>query len=245
MTPGKSRYSDEMLNAFLDDELHSEERKHIIHDLRTDRDLQERLCQLEQIRKMVSIAYYDVPASEEQPATHMPRRQKHRTTIAAGMVLAIVGVLSGWLGHSYLKQDDSLVSLADQVQYNQPGVAQPWKVLLHVTSDDPYRLNIMLEEAEKILREYEHRQQAVTIQVLANGNGLNLLRSDTSHYAKRIAALQKRYHNLIFTACANAMARVEHKTGKPVHLLPATEITPSALGEVLNKQREGWTYIKI
>jgi len=244
MTRSTTQYSDEMLNAYLDNELHSDERKNILHDLRTDKELQDRLCQLEQVRNMVSIAYHEVP-DPAMPDDNTRRGLTRKTAVAAGAVFAIVGALAGWMGHSYLKQDTSLVSLANQVQVNQPSSTQAWKVLLHVTSDEPHRLETLLNETEKILSEYDNRQQKVAIQVLANGKGLNLLRSDKSKYGKRIADLQKKYDNLIFMACAKAMSRVQQKTGNSVELLPATQIAPNALGEVLDKQRQGWTYIKI
>ncbi|MGD8926871.1 MAG: DsrE family protein, partial [Thioalkalispiraceae bacterium] len=119
------------------------------------------------------------------------------------------------------------------------------KVLLHVTSDDRYRLNALLNETENVLKEYQHKQQKVAIQILANGKGLDFLRNDKSQFGKRIAELQSRYDNLVFTACAVAMARVKQETGKDVQLLPNTKVTPSALDEVLRRQKEGWTYIKI
>lgn len=237
------KYSDEMLNAYLDHELSSDERKRIMHDLRSDKTLQERLCQFEQVRNMVSIAYHDL-TDPQKPE----RRQTHcfsaRAAIASGIFI-LVGAMAGWTGHTYLQKDTSLVSLADQWQSSRAGSEQPWRVLLHVTSYDPYRLNTMLDEAERILHEYESKPQKVMIQVLANGKGLNLLRSDKTSYGKRIAALQAKYDNLVFMACARAMARVKQKTGKTVSLLPNIQITPAAIGEVLKKQRDGWTYIRI
>jgi len=244
MTQESFNYSDEILNAYLDNELAGEERKRLIEDLRENDGLRQRVCKLEQIRNMVSIAYHDIP----DPQHNLDSKERGLSsfaTIAAG-ILVVVGVVGGWFGHAYLQQESGLVQLADRVQVNNPAdPAHPWKVLLHVTSDDPYRMNVLLDEAEKILHEYRAKQQKVSIQILANGKGLNLLRSDKSKYSKRIADLQSNYDNLIFVACAKAMARVKQKTGKDVQLLPDTQIAPSALGEVLDRQKEGWTYIKI
>ena len=242
---GKSiDYSDEILNAYLDNELAHEERQCLIEDIRDDEALRQRVCELEQIRNMVSIAYHEVPPAKQQRKIKSSRLSSYIGMAAS--VLMVFGLIGGWLGHSYLQQSQTLLQFAESVQTHQPvDSSQPWKVLLHVTSDDPYRLNSLLTETENILREYQSRQQKVAIQILANGKGLNLLRSDKSPYGKRIAELQKKYDNLIFMACARAMERVQQTTGKAVPLLPNTHITPSALTEALNRQREGWTYIKI
>ena len=244
MSSNTNSYSDEMLNAYLDNELASDERKRIMLELRSDKELQERVCRLEQVRNMVSIAYHDIADPRQPERRQSAMRLSRRTAIAASLFIAI-GALAGWSGHNLFQREDSLISLARQLQINDHNNEQTWKVLLHVTSDEPHRLVTLLDETENILREYEHRRQKVAIQILANGNGLNLLRSDKSIYGKRIAALQSRYHNLIFMACAKAMAQVQNTTGRSVPLLPNTQITPSALGEVLHKQREGWTYIRI
>ncbi len=238
-------YSDEHLNAYLDNELAGEERTHLIEELRDNDDLRQRVCKLEQVRNMVSIAYHDLP----EPKLKVESQSKFFSSYAsiAASVLVVFGLIGGWFGHAAFQQSDkSLVQLADNVLINKPvGSEKPWKVLLHVTSDDPYRLNVLLNETENILREFEGKQQKVAIQILANGKGLNMLRNDKSPYAKRISKLQSDYNNLVFMACAKAIARVQEKTGQAVPLLPNTKIAPSAINESLNRQREGWTYIKI
>jgi len=243
MSHGAYTYSDEMLNAYLDNELAGEERQRLIEDLRENDGLRQRVCRLEQVRNMVAIAYHDIP----DPQHTLETKGRNFSSFAniAASILILIGIVGGWFGHSYYQSEKSLVELADSVQVSNPGNAQPWRVLLHVTSDDPYRLNILLNEAESILSEYKNKQQKVAIQILANGKGLNLLRNDKSPYSQRIAELQAKYDNIIFMACAQAMARVQQKTGKAVQLLPNTQVAPSAVSEVLKRQHEGWTYLKI
>jgi len=238
-------HSDEHLNAYLDNELAGAERASLIEELRDNDELRQRVCKLEQVRNMVSIAYHDIPDPQHKNETHS-RRVSSYASIAAS-VLVVLGLLGGWFGHAAFQENNSgLIDLAENVLINKPvGMVKPWKVLLHVTSDDPYRLNILLNETESILRKYEAKKQKVAIQIIANGKGLNLLRDDKSPYAERIAKLQADYDNLVFMACANAIARVQQRTGQSVPLLPNIRISPSALNAVLNRQREGWTYIKI
>jgi intracellular sulfur oxidation DsrE/DsrF family protein len=237
-------YSDEMLNAYLDDELDAEEKKHLLNELRTDKLLRQRVCQLEQVRNMVAIAYHDV-ADEKQVTQTTPRRYNKVAAIAAGLFVAL-GTAIGWYAHDEMSTEPSLLELAKQVQQVPPVANEAtWRVLMHVTSNDPYRLNALLDETESLLNEYKATNRKVSIQILANGKGLDMLRNDTSPYAKRIHDLQTKYDNIVFTACAKALARLEQERAENVTLLPNTKIAPSALQEVLTKQREGWTYIKI
>lgn len=237
-------YSDEMLNAYLDGELAGAEKKHLLNQLRTDKELRQRVCQLEQVRNMVTIAYHDV-TDEKYVTDKRPHRINKYAAIAASLFVAI-GAALGWYAHQQMQMEPSLLELAKQVQHN-PAVqtGETWRVLMHVTSDDPYRLNALLNETESLLQEYAASNRKVSVQILANSQGLNMLRSDVSPYAKRIADMQTKYDNLIFTACAKAMARIEQEKGQKVTLLPNTGVTSSAIQEVLNKQRDGWTYIKI
>jgi intracellular sulfur oxidation DsrE/DsrF family protein len=205
--------------------------------------LRQRVCRLEQVRNMVSIAYHDLP--DPKHTLDVKKRRFASFANIAASILVVVGIIGGWFGHSYYQNEKSLVELADSVQIVNPNNAQPWRVLLHVTSDDTYRLNILLNEAETILSEYQDKQQKVAVQILANGKGLDLLRNDKSPYSQRIAQLQQNYDNIVFMACAQAIARVQQNTGKTVQLLPDTQVTPSAISEVLQRQRDGWTYIKI
>ena len=237
-------YSDEILNAYLDDELAGTEKKTLLDQLRADKELRQRVCQLEQVRNMVAIAYHDV--TDEKQITHnKPRRFNKYAAIAASLFVAI-GAAMGWYAHQQMRPETGLLELASQVQHH-PAVneGEAWRVLMHVTSDDPYRLNALLNETESLLNEYAASKRKVSIQILANSKGLNMLRSDNNPYTKRIAELQAKYDNLIFTACARAMARIEQEKGEKMTLLPNTKVAPSALQEVLNKQRDGWTYIKI
>ena len=85
-------YSDEHLNAYLDNELAGEERTHLIEELRDNDDLRQRVCKLEQVRNMVSIAYHDLPEPQQKIETHT-RRFSSYASIAAS-VLIMFGLIA-------------------------------------------------------------------------------------------------------------------------------------------------------
>lgn len=235
--------SDEILNAYLDNELANSEREMVIKAIKTNDSIGQRLFQLDQVRNMVRMAY-----QEPEVETSSPNKNNNTvsriTTIAASIILS-VGFVFGWVLHSS-QTPQSLTSIAnDYFENTSVQQDQTWNILVHVTSDDPYRLKVVLDETESILQTYENKQQSVSIRILANGPGLNLLRDDKSPYAQQISSLQSKYDNIVFAACAKAIDRLEIEKGIQVQLLPNTQIAPSAVNEVLNRQKEGWTYIKI
>jgi intracellular sulfur oxidation DsrE/DsrF family protein len=239
-------FSDEYLNAYLDNELDAEDKRRLLSALREDESLRARLCQLEQVRKMVSLAYSDVNLTND--GTQKGRRVfggPMRAAIAAS-VLLVMGILIGWVAHvPATSNEPSLLSLADQVRLQPQRNDNAWKVLLHVTSDDPYRINVMLDETERLLKEYKSDPRDLDIEILANGKGLNMLRSDTSKFKGRIEQLQKHYSNLAFYACGKAIERLKKEQGIDVQLLPNVNRARSALSRSMKRQKEGWTYIKI
>lgn len=245
MTQHHHEFSDEILNAYLDDELQGHERKQLMETLQHDEELSTRLCKLKNISNMVQIAYHD----KLPPQPEHKHRQSLPFKAVAAIVLLVIGAVAGWMGSYKYNGSKDLLAMAKQFEWNNPPQSysqdDTWKVLLHVTSDDPYKLKILLDETERVLEEYANMQQKVAIEILANGKGLNLLRDDESIYGQRIQALQSKYKNLVFMACGKAIERLRIEKGINVKLLPDTRIAPSALSEVMYKKRQGWTYIKL
>lgn len=238
------QYSDEMLNAYLDGELDTDEQKGLIEALNTEQTLNQRVCELARVRRMVQVAYHDVTADYLQN-TPPARLSRKFAAIAAGLVL-VVGTSLGWVAHQYTHTPQGLLELASHVEFNnQRAAEETWRVLLHLTTDNPTRLQVVLDEAEALLEQRSRNNQPVQMQILANGKGLNLLRADTSAYSQRIKAMQERYKNLVFVACGTAIRRLQEEKKLNVQLLPDIDVAPSALGEVMQKQSQGWTYIKI
>ena len=237
-------FSDEMLNAYLDGELDKDEQQRLLEALNADQALSQRVCELGRVRSLVQFAYHDVAADTppQKPHGPFPRRL---LALAASLTL-VAGVTLGWVTHQYYSPQQGLLELASHVELNnQRASAETWRVLLHLTTDNPKRLQVVLDEAETLLAQYAQTNQPLQMQILTNGSGLNLLRADTSAYSQRVRAMQARYKNLVFVACGTAIKRLQEEKKLNVQLLPDVDITPSALGEVMRKQGEGWTYIKI
>lgn len=248
-------FSDEYLNAFIDGELDDAEREHLLDELRRNEALNARLCDLQKVRALLQHAYRCPPEPPRSGETATRRRRSSRLIagIAASLALG-VGVLLGWSMHGMQHPTGNLLEIAQSMQLgggvdvNRAGMSDndPWRVVLHVTTADTHRLQTLLDEAEGLLaRHADGAARSVAVEVLANGRGLDLLRADTSHFAERIRQLQARYDNLTFKACSNAIKRLKREKNIDVILLPEAKVVPTAIGEVIQRQREGWAYVQI
>lgn len=226
--------SDEQLNAYIDDELDFEERRNLYEQMEADPQLSLKAQELRQLRYMLHDAYQQPP--RPQPHRRSDGRRLHTNALAASLLLA-VGVLFGWFGNAQLTTDTQAVmpgSLA-QVQDN---------LLLHLSSNDPQKMDAALDYAEQFLLNQQQQGKRYRLELVANDGGVELLRRDTSPYAQRIQALQRRYDNVSFLACANALRRLR-ENGHKVELLPEAKSDNNAIDEIVQRLEGGWRYLKV
>lgn len=249
MSRGEHRFSDEILNAFIDGELDIEEREHLLEALSQDGGLSHRVCELQKVREMVQLAYDMVPGQERSVIAHADRRGARLGQALAAGVLIFLGLTLGWMGNAYWNPPpgNGLLTLADSVQKSEtvPAENEEWRVMLHVSTDDPAKLEQALKEAEELLESHQRRHSKLRVEVLANAGGLNLLRTDTSPNPRLIQRLQQRYENVSFLACRLALQRLKEEQGLDPELLPGTRTVPSAVAQIIERQGDGWTYIRI
>lgn len=244
MSQRDDRFSEEFLNAYIDNELADEDRRRLMEAIREGDGLGQRLCGLRTVRDLVKLGYQQSPGADRQK-----RRPPVSTSWSRGLAAVLLlglGLGTGWLIHSSLRPGQTLMDIARTVEVSQADQATqgPVRIMLHVTTDDRLKLATVLDEAEQLLSDSAHGEP-VQVAILANGDGLNLLRADESPFASRIEAMKARYDNLTLLACGKALQRITERRGALPPLLPRTEVVPSALGEIINRRQEGWSYIMI
>ncbi len=124
-----------------------------------------------------------------------------------------------------------------------PAATQATRILLHINTMDPKRVDAALDATENILAADVKKGRAVQVEVVANEAGLGILRKG-SPYEARIHALLSKYNNLSFKACGIAMQTAYLKEGKQVQLMPGAHRVDAALEEILRRLKQGWTYIR-
>ena len=224
------RFSEEQLNAFVDDELDPEEKSRVFSEAGDHPELDQRLCQQRKVKELVKHAYHDVPTPRRAGKAPIGRRGLFGRAIAAAMLLG-VGLAAGFLGQFALDRNADQAAVA----------VMPDKYLLHVASGDPSDMAAALERAESLLQSAPGdgiRQ----VEIVANEQGLDLLRSDITNFATEISVLQA--HDVVFYACSKTIERLEDQ-GVDVRLVPHTIAKYTALDRVVTRMQEGWTYEKI
>jgi hypothetical protein len=125
-----------------------------------------------------------------------------------------------------------------------PGNAQT-RVLIHLARDDTALLSQALDEIEGVLKHYRQIRLNAHVEVVVNGKGLELVRTDTSLFAGRIQRLQREYDNLTFAACQNTIDRLAREQGIVVRLLPGVITIDSGMAEIMRRQSQGWAYLQV
>jgi hypothetical protein len=245
------RFSEEFLNAFVDDQLTAEEKSRAYPIVSQDENLNRQVCELRKMRDLVQLAYRDVPPPRRG---YSPGTRKVGTAVAASFLL-ILGMALGWFLRTPANEaptDASAVTERQLARALTPpttgklgAVAQEMKVLFHLNSGNPERMQEVLDEAENMLRLYQASNQAARVEIVANGDGINLLRADVSPYAKRISQLQKQYPNLVFAACQNTLDRLAQDYGVVAQLVPEAIVIDSGVAQIIRLQQQGWVYIQV
>lgn len=250
------RFSEEFLNAFVDDQLTAEEKGRAYPIVSQDENLNRQVCELRKMRDLVQLAYRDVPAPRRRYAAGT---RKVGTAVAASFLL-LLGMALGWFLRAPTPEVPSDASAVTERQLAralapQPGATaagaagavagQEMKVLFHLNSGNPERMQEVLNEAENMLHLYQASGQRARVEIVTNGDGINLLRADVSPYAERISEMQKRHPNLIFAACQNTLDRLAQDHGVAARLVPEAIVIDSGVAQIIRLQQEGWVYIQV
>ena len=230
--------SEEQLNAFVDGELESEERSCLFSEAERSPELNQRLCQQRNLKELVQHAYEDVPEPKRPLSGRRTRTSIIGMALAASLLL-FVGVTAGLFMRGYL--DRAPLPGGYAAANNPQAVAAMENYILHVISGEPKQMKLALQKAEELLATAKPGKPR-KVEVVANEQGLDLLRSDVTPFTAEISALAS--ENVIFYACSKAIMRLEEK-GIEVQLVPEAIAGFTALDRVVIRMKDGWQYIKI
>jgi intracellular sulfur oxidation DsrE/DsrF family protein len=109
-------------------------------------------------------------------------------------------------------------------------------VVIQISENNPATWNLALNNAKNL-------QQAlgtdkVDIEIVAYGPGINMLKFD-SEVAPRVKEASA--SGVAVRACGNTM-KAQKLTEKDIE--GSVKVVPAGVIEIMNKQREGWAYIK-
>ena len=238
--------SDETLHAFVDGELDVAESEALIASMRDDQDLAQRVCNLRSLQSMVRLAYIEPPVPSGRKSRSAPGRQFMQRLALACLIL-VAGLSGGWALRSNETKLLAALPTAASNGFQMVSLmreADPNRVILHLDNDAPTKMLAALDQAEHLLNEAEQQGRAMQLEVIANSHGIDLLRAGVSPYAERIAHLKRLHANLQWVACGQSVARFT-KEGQQVVMLPSIRVAPTAIGEIITRLQQGWTYVRV
>lgn len=247
MNHEQGSFSEEFLNAFVDDQLDPEEKARAYTLLSHDEEFNRRVCELRKVRDLVQFAFRDLEGAG------VSRRRKAYGPMGQAVfatTLLLVGVLIGWgirVGFSSRQGLSAFnhIFVAARARSPVTSAGEETKVLFHLDSGKRTRMRQVLDEAQNLLQLYKSEHRPAEVEIIANGNGINLLRLHHSPFAARIRALHQEYPNLRFAACQDTIDRLISEQNVHPHLLPQATVVPSGVAQIIRMQQRGWTYIRV
>jgi len=230
--------SEEQLNAFVDGELESEETNTLFDEAEQSAELDQRLCQQRKLKELVKHAYREVPEPRQSPSMRRLPKSMFGLALVAS-VLLVVGAISGLFIHGYVEHGSVNGGYAATVSSNPAVVTENY--IIHVSSGDPDKMGLALQKAQALLSSAGPGAER-QVEVVANEQGLDLLRSDVTRFRDEISYLAS--EQVVFYACSKTIQRLREK-GVNVKLVPEAIQGFTALDRVVLRMHEGWQYIKI
>ena len=164
------RFSEEQLNAFVDNELDPEEKQRVYSEASHCEELDQRICKQRKVKELVKLAYEDIP----RPGRKGPAPLGHGGLLGRALVATVlltVGIAMGFFGQR------AIDGTADPTA----AAAQPDRYLLHVASGAPADMAAALQRAEDLLASSTDEGPR-QVEIVANEQGLNMLRSDVTQF---------------------------------------------------------------
>lgn len=141
----------------------------------------------------------------------------------AGVLL--IGIGFGWYLHPKPPQDLLQSYLPNGAMAIRPAshiaAGETVRAIIHINSSNALRVRETLDNAERLLRDYSDAEKKLDLEIIANEDGLKVLRSDTSQERERIQLLLATYKNLRFLACGKTIERAKRDGVRDVRLIPS------------------------
>lgn len=128
-------------------------------------------------------------------------------------------------------------------------LAASFSAQAQTTSNTNHRIVMQLSSKDTLvwkglMNNLKHLKAAwgdsVQIEVIAHGPGIEMLMKNKTTQQEKINAFSKR--GIVFMACENTL---KEKNISKESIIAASRFVPMGLGEIVHKQEQGWSYIKV
>ena len=111
-----------------------------------------------------------------------------------------------------------------------------YRLVLHVAGNNPQEWKIALNNA--LLFQKNLGADKTAIELVANGPGLHMLKAESAAAAGVTQALD---HNIDIVACGQTMKAMKLTQAD---LIGGVRVVPGGLIEIVNRQMQGWSYVR-
>jgi intracellular sulfur oxidation DsrE/DsrF family protein len=120
------------------------------------------------------------------------------------------------------------------------------RLLIQVDQNDPDVMNLALNNATNVIEYYRTKNEAVDVDIVTYGPGLNMLRADTSPVQERIKHFKELAFpgKIQFSACNVTRQGMEKREGHAIDLVSDATAVPSGVVHLMELQEEGWSYVR-
>ncbi|QQN62974.1 hypothetical protein JIR23_26055 [Bradyrhizobium diazoefficiens] len=118
------------------------------------------------------------------------------------------------------------------------------RLILQVNSNDAAAMNLTLNNATNVVQHYKDVGEEVKIEVITFGPGLHMLRADTSPVKDRIETMSVSTPEVMFKACGNTRENMRKHENKEIQLIPEAQVVNSGVVRIMEREEQGWTYVK-
>lgn len=247
MSKYQHEISEEILNAFIDGEIETEDKIEILRQLSDSPQLTQRVCELIRTKELLRSAYSDImPPAQSRPIEIHPKRALRTAAWGGALAASLLAATVLWQGgfdqaSLYTASVESQRAFSP-VAFQQAEEAAALRIVFHLTSSNPLRMGKLLDDVELLLNQTD---QNTVVEVIANGEGLDLYRAGVTSFGERVHEMTEGHSNLRFVACQRTIDQLESDGEGQIHLLPDVVRAGSGISQVIQRQQQGWSYIQI
>lgn len=113
---------------------------------------------------------------------------------------------------------------------------QKYRVVFHVTENNPEKWNIVLNNAGNIQKDLG--KDNVQIEIVTHGPGINMLKAESAVAPRLAQALD---NSVVLDVCENTMRNAKLTKAD---MYGGVSFVPSGVTHIVQREREGWYYLR-
>ena len=138
----------------------------------------------------------------------------------------------------------AILALLVALPFSTVHAAEPHKLALQISDNDPEKMNAVLNVAANVSRHYAAKGEEVSIQIVAFNAGLHMLRDDTSPVKERLGSFASSMPDVSFKACGNTLDAMTKREGKPIKIIGNADLVPAGVVTLIDLGEKGWTIVR-